>query len=115
MLYLYSVLFGIAIGAAGFVAALIARKHPEMKLFGKYVQTERVMDVAFLLFLSAVLFVRLCFLPSAAELGLVRTILSIAIALVVAVLILWLGYRLILQKKYPEKRPGDPGDPRTDN
>lgn len=100
MIYLWSFLFGAAIGGVGFLAALTAKKHPETPLFGKTVETERVMDVVFLLFVAAVEVMRLVLLPSGSELGVTTSVLTTLVTAATAVVIIWLGYRLVIRKKF---------------
>ena len=105
---IFSVLFGIAIGIVGLFAAYLARKRPTMKLFKKTVQTERVMDVLFLLFVFIVVFLRAYLLAGDWQRVLWKAIVAMLCSLIPAVLIIWLGYRLILQKRVPVD--GDPED-----
>ncbi|MBO4848852.1 MAG: hypothetical protein J5586_06845 [Clostridia bacterium] len=98
---IFSVLFGIVIGLVGLLAAYIARKRPTMKLFKKTVQTERVMDVLFLLFVFVAVFLRAFLLAGDWQRVLWKAIVATVCALIPAVLIIWLGYRLILQKRVP--------------
>jgi amino acid permease len=101
MIYFWSVLFGVLVGAVCFAAAYYARRRPVMKLFGRSVQTERVMDIVVLAFLLVIIFIRYYFIPGDWQRIFWKGALATLCVLVPAALVMWLGYALILRKKYP--------------
>lgn len=101
MYWLWLVLFGCGVGIAGFAAAYAARKKPEMKLFGKPVQTERVMDVVFVVFLILANMLRGLLFPKYWDKNVGLDILAAVCIIVPAVLILIFGDQLILRKRFP--------------
>lgn len=103
MIYLWSVLFGVLIGAACLAAAFVARLRPVTKLFGRPVQTERVMDVLVLIFILAVIFIRSYLIKGDWQQVLWKGIVAALCVLVPAVLVFTLGYTLFLRKTAPVK------------
>lgn len=96
-----SVIFGLLIGVAGVIAAYIARKHPTMRLFGRKVQTERVMDVLVLLFMFIVIFIRAYLVPGDWQKVFWKGLVAMLCVLVPAALTIWFGYTLFLKKRFP--------------
>ena len=101
MIYFWSVFFGILIGAVCLAAAYIARVRPLTKLFGKSVQTERVMDVLVLIFILAVIFIRYYFIPGDWQTVFWKGLVATLCVLVPAVIVFCLGYSLRLRKIAP--------------
>lgn len=104
MIYFVSVLFGVLIGIAGLLAAWFAMKKPEMRLFGRSVSTERVMDVAMLIFIFAVIFIRSYIVPGEWQHVFWKGVLATVCVAVPAVLIIWLGYTLVLRPRFPRNK-----------
>ncbi|MCR5808310.1 MAG: hypothetical protein K6G56_01970 [Clostridiales bacterium] len=106
MFWLYIALFGAVVGLVGFAAAYCARKKPVIKLFGSPVQTERAMDVAFLVFLILANVLRGYFFPGYWEKDIKLDLLAAVCVIAPAVLILVVGDRLILRKRFPADEGG---------